>query len=75
MYSDQITHKKEDLPSGGMFDDEPESLERIFELEDTRFFYNFGKDKLDILIKNGKEYMKHNNITGKDVEYMSWDLE
>lgn len=75
MYSDEITHKKEDLPSGGMFDDEPESLERIFELEDTRFFYNFGKDKLDILIKNGKEYMKHNNITGKDVEYMSWDLE
>ncbi len=75
IYSDEITHKKEDLPSGGMFDDEPEQLERIFELEDTRFFYSFGKDKLNRLIQVGKEYMKENNITEKDVEYMSWDLE
>lgn len=73
--SDEITHKKEDLPSGGMFDDDPEAMNRIFELEDTRFFYTFGKDKLSKLIQNGKEYMKNNNISEKDVKYMSWDLE
>lgn len=73
--SDEITHKKEDLPAGGMFDDDPETMNRIFVLEDTRFFYTFGKDKLNKLIQNGKEYMEKNNITEQDVEYMSWDLE
>lgn len=73
--SDEITHKKKDLPSGGMFDDDPEAMNRIFELEDTRFFYTFGKDKLSKLIQNGKEYMRKNKITEEDVEYMSWDLE
>ncbi len=73
--SDEITHKKKDLPAGGMFDDEPETMNRIFELEDTRFFYNFGKDKLEKLIENGKKYMNDNNISKEDIEYMSWDLE
>lgn len=74
MNSDEITHKKEDLVDGGMFDDEPETLNRIFELEDTRFFYTYGKDKLDKLIQIGKQYMI-DNISEQDVEYMSWDLE
>lgn len=75
IYSDEITHKKEDLPGGGMFDDDPEAMNRIFELEDTRFFYTFGKDNLNKLIQSGKEYMTKNGITEQDVEYMSWDLE
>ena len=73
--SDEITHKKKDWIGGGFLDDDTEYRQSIFDLEDTRFFYNFGKDKLNKLILNGKEYMKKNNITEKDVEYMSWDLE
>jgi hypothetical protein len=73
--SDEITHKKEDWIDGGFLDDNPKYRQSIFDLEDTRFFYNFGKDKLDNLIQNGKEYMNKNNITETDVEYMSWDLE
>lgn len=73
--SDEITHKKQDLPSGGMYDNEPEKLERIFELEDTRFFYNFGKDKLTKLLDNGKQYMLKNNISDDDIEEMTYELE
>jgi hypothetical protein len=75
MNSDEITHKKEDWVEGGLFADNPDYLQKIFDLEDTRFFYSFGKDKLNKLIQNGKEYMNNNNISEKDVEYMSWDLE
>lgn len=75
MYSDEITHKKDDWIKGGLFDDDPEYRQKIFDLEDTRFFYSFGKEKLNNLIEIGLEYMKVNNITPKDVEYMSWDLE
>lgn len=75
IYSDEITHKKEDWIEGGFLDDNPEYKQSIFDLEDTRFFYNFGKDKLNKLIQNGKEYMKKNNITEKEIEYMSCDLE
>lgn len=75
MYSNEITHKKEDWLEGGLFDDNPEYRQHIFDLEDTRFFYNFGKDKLNKLIEIGEKYMNDNNISGKDVEYMSWDLE
>jgi len=31
--------------------------------------------ELKDFFKGGKEYMKKNNITEKDIEYMSWDLE
>ena len=30
IYSDELTHKREDLPNGGMYDDNPEEMERIF---------------------------------------------
>lgn len=73
--SDEITHKKEDWLDSGFLDDQPEYRQSIFDLEDTRFRYNFGKDKLNNLLKNGKEYMSKNNISENDVEYMSWDLE
>ena len=75
MNSDEITHKKEDWAEGGLFNDNPDYLQKIFDLEDTRFLYTFGKDKLNKLIQNGKEYMNNNNISETDVEYMSWDLE
>ena len=75
MYSDEITHKKEDLPSGGTFNDNPEELQRIFDLEDTRFFFTYSKEKLNRLLNIGKKYMKDNNISEQDIEYMSWDLE
>jgi len=73
--SDEITHKKEDLPSGGSYDDNPEYLEYIFELEDTRFFYNYGKDRLKKLLEVGKQYKNKNNISDDDIEHMSWNLE
>lgn len=73
--SDEITHKKEDYPNGGMFDSNPKEMQRIFDLEDTRFFYNFGKDKLESMIRYGKEFMGKNGISNDDIEYMSWDLE
>ncbi len=73
--SDEITHKKEDWISGGFLDDDPDYRQSIFDLEDTRFFYNYGKDKLNKLIKIGKEYMNINNISEEDVEHMTWDLE
>lgn len=75
MYSDEITHKKEDWLGSDFLGDEPEYREKIFDLEDTRFYYDFGKEKLNNLIQQGKKYMKDNNISEQDVEYMSWDLE
>lgn len=75
MNSDEITHKKEDWLEGGFLDDDPEYRQSIFDLEDTRFFYNYGKDKLNKLIETGREYMSINNISDKDVEHMTWDLE
>ena len=75
MWSDEITHKKEDWIESGFLDDDPEYRQKIFDLEDTRFFYSFGKDKLKNLIRMGRVYMKHNNISEQDIEYMSWDLE
>ena len=75
MNSDEITHKKEDWLEGGFLDDDPEYRQSIFDLEDTRFFYNYGKDKLNKLIETGREYMSINNISEEDVEHMTWDLE
>ena len=75
MYSDEETHKKEDWVGSGFLDDDPEYRQSIFDLEDTRFFYNYGKSKLNKLIEEGKKYMKENDISEKDVEYLSWDLE
>lgn len=75
MHSDEITHKKEDWLKSDFLGDNPEYRQKIFDLEDTRFFYNFGKSKLNNLLQIGKEYMSENNITEQDVEYMSWELE
>jgi len=75
MFSDEITHKKEDWIESGFLSEDPKYRESIFDLEDTRFYYNLGKDKLNELIKKGEKYMVDNNISEQDVEYMSWDLE
>ena len=40
------THKREDLIDGFMSEDK-EYVDKILRLEDTRFFYNYGKDKLE----------------------------
>lgn len=75
IYSDEITHKKEDWLGSDFLGDNPEYRQKIFDLEDTRFYYNFGKEKLNKLIEVGKKYMNDNDISEQDVEYMSWDLE
>lgn len=73
--SEEITHKKEDWLSSGFLDDEPEYRQTIFDLEDTRFYYNFGKEKLNKMIEDGKKYADDNNLSEKSIEYLSWDLE
>lgn len=73
--SGEITHKKKDLPSGGFYNDRPEYLEYIFQLEDTKFFYDYGKNKLNKLLEIGIKYKNEHNITDDDIEEMSWDLE
>lgn len=73
MYSDELTHKREELSNCDVYD--PEKLERIFELEDTRFIYSFGRAKLDQILEIGDRYKMDNNITDEDIEHMSWDLE
>lgn len=75
MYSDEITHKKEDLSKGGFYNDNPKYLEYIFELEDTKFFYSYGKDVLEKLLEKGNTYKIENNISDDDIEGMCWDLE
>lgn len=79
MYSDEITHKKEDwgtkFDGNGFMDDEPEEKQAIFDLEDTRFYYNYGKEKLENLLKIGKRYQNDNNISDDDIDYMTWELE
>jgi hypothetical protein len=75
MHSDEITHKNEDWLESDFLGDDPQYRQKIFDLEDTRFYYNFGKEKLNKLIEIGKKYMTENDISEKDVEYMSWDLE
>ena len=70
-----MTHKKKDLPVGGMYDDDPKELQRILDLEDTRFYYSFGKKKLERLLKEGRRYMEKNDISDEELEYMSWELE
>lgn len=75
MNSDEITHKQEDWIEGGLFDDDPEYRQSIFDLEDTRFYYTFGKEKLDNLIEIGNSYAEKNSISPLDIEYMQYDLE
>lgn len=75
IYSNEITHKQQDWINGGFLDDNKEYRQYLFDLEDTRFYYSFGIDKLNNLIKTGVNYMKENNITEEDVEHLSWDLE
>ena len=75
MYSDEITHKKQDWIESGFLSDKPEYRQSIFDLEDIRFYYNFGKEKLNNLIQIGRKYMKNNDISEQKIEYMSWDLE
>ena len=41
-----MTHKREDLPNGFMSDNK-EWIKKVLTIEDTRFFYNYGKSKLD----------------------------
>jgi hypothetical protein len=75
MYSDELTHKREDLPAGGTFDDDPEALQEILDLEDTRFYYTYGKDKLNKLLEIGEKYKIKNNISKEDIVHMQYALE
>ncbi len=81
MNSEETTHKKEELSEGGGFeeedheDDYTKELQRVIELEDTRFFYSFGRDKLDRILAIGDKYKLDHGITDDDIEHMSWDLE
>ncbi len=75
IHSDELTHKREDLPAGGTYDNNPEELERILELEDTRFFFTYGKEKLDMLLKKGRIYQEENDISDDDIEEICIDLE
>ena len=79
MYSDEITHKKEDwgieFDGTGFLDDQPKYKQSIFDLEDTRFFYNYGKDKLENLLEIGRKYQIDNDISDDDIEYMKYELE
>ncbi len=64
-----LTHKKETYSNDNPYG------KKILELEDTKFFYNYGKENLKKLIQEGKNYQKNNNISEEDIEYMSWSLE
>lgn len=79
MYSDEITHKNEILAKSNYYDDDDDRSERhhkrILELEDTKFYYSYGKDKLKNILKIGKDYQKKIKLSDLDIEYMSWDIE
>ena len=64
MYSDEMTYKKEEF-----YDQE------IIDLEDTRFYYTFGKEKLKNLITIGKVYAKNNRLSWDKIEDISYELE
>lgn len=53
----------------------PERAKQILELEDTKFYFSYGKDKLDTLIEKGKEYMLNNNISDVDLDNMEINID
>lgn len=58
------------------YEDTPETrkwIERGRELHNTQFIYNLGKDKVNLLIKKGDEYLKKHPKT--DVWHMIYTLE
>jgi hypothetical protein len=75
MNSNKTSYKKIHLPTSTKYKDNPEKIKNILELEDTKFFYNYGKDKLNKLIEIGKKYMYENNISENDLDNMEIDID
>ena len=71
--SNEITHKRDVYQH--LHKDNREFMIHVLMLEDTRFFFEGDKSKLDKLLKKGDIYKKKHNISDQDIEYMSWDLE
>lgn len=75
MYSSEPTYKKEKLPSLNKYKNNPEKLQHILELEDTKFFYSYGKEKLNNLIEIGNKYMLENGISDNDLDGMEINID
>lgn len=70
------SEREEDLIDG--CDGNPDCLEaaqQMIDLHNIKFSYSFGNDKLNNLIRIGREYTKKNNISDDNIEHMLWDLE
>lgn len=68
-----ITHKREDLPNGGM---DQKFIDKSLEIEDTKFFYSYGKELLMGLLAKGNKVLKELGWDlDKEYEYKLWDLE
>lgn len=70
--SNIITNKRELFKKWGY--DNP-YYKKILEMEDTRYIYSYGKDRLNTLLNLGNKYKKENSITDDDIENMSISLE
>lgn len=75
MYSSEATYKKKNLPLLDKYKNNPEKLQHILDLEDTKFFYNYGKDKLKKLIEIGNKYMQENGISENDLDNMEVNID
>lgn len=65
-FSDKSNYNRDTLPTKAKYKDNPELLKHVLELEDTEFYYSFGKGKLDKMIEHGKQYMDEHEITDVD---------
>lgn len=72
-FSDKNNYNRETFPTKAKYKDSPELLKHILELEDTEFFYSFGKEKLDNMIERGKQYMDEHGIY--DVDGLETNME
>ncbi len=75
MNSKEPSYKKLNLPKLKKYQNKPEKLKHILELEDTKFIYSYGKDKLNELIEIGKTYMYENDISEDDLDNMEIAME
>ncbi len=75
MHSNEPTYKKEKLPLLNKYKNNPEKLQHILDLEDTKFFYSYGKDKLNNLIEIGNKYMLENEISENDLDNMEVNID
>lgn len=75
MYSSETTYKKEKLPLLNKYKNNPKKLQHILDLEDTKFFYSYGKNKLNNLIEIGNKYMQENGISESDLDNMEVNID